>query len=318
MAQSKAKESLENLGPPTGERASTTAADSRWSGIKTLLVTSGPRLPGVIVERSVFERGTEGGAGIPPFLLGGRAVVPPPEGHIVVVHDSAPINLQWRQGRRFRNSLILPGHVIVNPAGQTEPYAWDKRTEVVRVWLALDSAHLGPSEPTLRPAIGVHDPLLAQLGRYLARAFEMGGPGDSLYADALAHALGAHLVQNYGDRPTGRQARAPGDLGRRQLQQVCDYIEANLHRTLTVAELATIAGVSPTHFTRLFRRQTGEPPHRYVRDRRLDRAEGLILGTRLSLGEIAAVVGFSDHSHLNRVMRAQRGLTPGQMRNSFK
>jgi AraC family transcriptional regulator len=161
----------------------------------------------------------------------------------------------------------------------------------------------------------VHDPLLAQLGRYLARAFEMGASGDSLYVDALAHALGAHLVEQYSDRGTVRQERPPDALCWRQLEQVYDYIECNLHRPLTVTELAAVAGVSPTHFTRLFRRQTGEPPYRYVRKRRLDRAERLIVGTQLSLAAVAAAVGFSDQSHLSRVMRAERGLTPGQVRD---
>jgi len=162
----------------------------------------------------------------------------------------------------------------------------------------------------------VHDPLLAQLGRYLARTFELGASGDSLYADALAHALGAHLVEHYSDRGTVSEERPLGALCWRQLEQVYDYIECNLHQPLTVTELATIAGVSPTHFTRLFRGQTGEPPYRYVRKRRLDWAERLIVGTRLSLAAIAAAVGFSDQSHLNRVMRAERGLTPGQLRDS--
>jgi AraC family transcriptional regulator len=274
--------------------------ESAWA---TVLSTSGPHLQGLVVKRTVAERS--------PDLL------PVPQGtHMVVVQNSAPANLRWREGRRIRNSLIPPGYVIVNPVGYIEERAADKRSEVVRVGLAPDCAYLGSSSSSLRPAIGVHDPLLAQLGRYLAHTFEMGAATDSLYADALAHALGAHLIEHYSDRTTKPQDRPPDNLSWRQLEQVYDYIECNLHQPLTVTELAKIAGVSPTHFTRLFRGQTGEPPHRYVRKRRLDWAERLIVGTQLSLAAIAAAVGFSDQSHLNRVMRAERGLTPGQVRDS--
>jgi AraC family transcriptional regulator len=129
----------------------------------------------------------------------------------------------------------------------------------------------------------------------------MGASADSLYADALAHAIGAHLVEHYSDRPTIRQVRRPDTLCWRELEQVYDYIECNLHQALTVTELANLARVSPTQFTRLFRQQTGEPPHRYVRNRRLDRAERLIVGTHLPLASIAVAVGFSDQTHLNRV-----------------
>ena len=317
VVASKARELQEkNASSPTGAGAGEMAAEPTWSGIKTVLATSESHWPGLVIERSVFERNTGGTTGVPPFPLGTGAVVPPPDGHIVVVHSSAPVNLQWRQGRRLRNSLIVPGHVIVNPVGYAEPHAWDKRIEAVRVWIAPNAAHFSCPTPTLRPEIGVHDPLLAQLGRYLARTFEVGLPVDSLYADALAHALGAHLVEHYTDRPTMRHVRSPEALGWRQLQDVYDYIEANLREALTVTQLATVSGVSRTHFTRLFRQQTGEPPHRYVRKRRLDRAERLIVKTQLPLSAIADAVGFADPSHLNRIMRGQRGMTPGQLRKS--
>jgi AraC family transcriptional regulator len=259
----------------------------------------------MFVARSVYELSTD-------------MVDVPREGFRITVHNSEAVNLHWREGRRVHHSFVPPGYVLVNPDGYVEQRAWDKRTEDLLVWLAHDSAYLGSSPPTLRPAIGVYDPLLAQLGRYLAGTFEMGASADSLYADALMYALGAHLVERYSDRSTMRHARAPDRLYWGQLEQVYDYIECNLHQALTVTELAAVAAVSPSHFTRLFRQQTGEPPHRYVRKRRLDRAERLIVGTQLPLAAIAVAVGFSDQSHLNRVMRAQRGVTPGQLRNSAK
>jgi len=287
-------------------------ADSRpsWDELDrrmgaTVLLTSGPRLPGLVVKRTVAER--------MPDL-----VAAPQDTHMVVVHNSAAIDMHWSDGGRTRRAFIPPGYVIVNPAGYVKQRGWDNRSEDVRVGLAFDGAYLGSSSSRLRPAMGVHDPLLAQLARYLAGTFEIGASCDSLYADALAHALGAHLVEHYSDRAKVRQVRAPDTLGWRQLEQVYDYIASNLHQALTVTELAVVAGVSPTHFTRLFRQQTGEPPHRYVRRRRLEEAERLIVGTQLPLAAIAVAVGFSDQSHLNRVMRAQRGATPGELRASIR
>jgi AraC family transcriptional regulator len=286
------------------------AADSRvsWDELDeiigaTVLSRSGPNLPGLVVERTVAERNTD--------------LLPTPQDtHMVVVHNNAAINMQWSEGRRIRHSFVPPGYVIVAPAGSVERRSWDSRSDDVRLGFALDSAYLGSSSATLRPAIGVHDPLLAQLGRHLARTFELGASADSLYADALAHALGAHLVERYSDRPTVEPPCLPNTLSRRELGEVYDYIESNLRQPLTVTELAAVAGVSPTHFTRLFRQHTGAPPYRYVRARRLDWAERLITGTQLPLAAIAVNVGFSDQSHLNRVMRAERGVTPGQLRNS--
>jgi AraC family transcriptional regulator len=265
--------------------------------------SSGPHLAGLFVKRTVFD-------GLPDMIPTVQ------EMHLIGVHNSGPLQLYVRAGRRVERFRATPGQVTLGPAGYAQEHAWDKRTEDVIVGIPPDSVYLGSSGATLRPMIAVHDPLLAQLQRSLARAFEMGAAGDSLYADALAHALGAHLVEHYRDRPV-RQETSPDALYWTQLEQVYDYIECNLHRALTVTELAAVAGSSPTHFTRLFRQQTGEPPYRYVRNRRLDRAERLIVGTQLPLAGIAATVGFSDQSHLNRAMKAQRGVTPGQLRSSL-
>jgi len=236
---------------------------------------------------------------------------------VIAVHENTPVNLYWRTGRSVHHRLIAPGQIIVSPADYSNRRAWNERTEDVLVWLTPDSPYLGASTFALRPQIGGHDPLLAQLLRYLARTFDTGVGADSLYADTLAHALGAHLVVHYNHDSPVRPPPVPNTLSWRQLERVYEYIECNLHQALSVAELASIAGVSPTHLTRLFGQQTGEPPHRYVRQQRLERAERLIVGTRLPLAAIAAAVGFSDQSHLNRVRRAQRGVTPGQLRDSL-
>jgi AraC family transcriptional regulator len=265
--------------------------------------SSVPHLAGLFVKRTVFD-------GLPDMIPLVKDV------HLIGVHNSPPLQLYVRAGRRVERFYTTPGQVALGPAGYAQEHAWDKRTEDVIIGIPPDSVYLGSSGATLRPIIAVHDPLLAQLQRSLARTFKI-GTGASLYADALAHALGAHLVEHYSDRSPPRQARAPNALDRRQLEQVFDFIESKLHQALTVTELAAVAGVSPTHFTRLFRQQTGEPPHRYVRKRRLDEAERLIVGTQMPLAAIAVAVGFSDQSHLNRVMRAQRGATPGQLRSSL-
>jgi AraC family transcriptional regulator len=271
----------------------------------TMLSTTGPRLPGLLVKRTVFEGSTD-------------MVDPPPaDTNALVVHNNGPVELRWRVGRRVDRRLVFPGQVIVLPAGYIEGRAWDKRTEDVRVGLAPDSVYLGSSRATLRPAIGVHDPLLGQLGTHLARTFESGAAADSLYADALAHALGAHLVEHYSDRPIPQRDAGPDCLSQHQLGPVYDYIESNLGQALTVTELAGVIGASPTHFARLFRQATGDSPYHYVRSRRLERAERLIASTQLSLASIAVAVGFSDQSHLNRVMRAERDVTPGQLRRSL-
>ncbi|QIG42860.1 AraC family transcriptional regulator [Nocardioides anomalus] len=81
----------------------------------------------------------------------------------------------------------------------------------------------------------------------------------------------------------------------------------------TLDALARELGTHPSHLVRVFRREHGLPPHRYVVGRRLDRARRLLLDG-VPAAEVAVAVGFHDQSHLTRHFRALLGTTPGRFR----
>ena len=84
---------------------------------------------------------------------------------------------------------------------------------------------------------------------------------------------------------------------------------------VTLDALATELGVHPSHLVRVFRREYGLPPHRYLVGRRLDLARRLLLDG-LPIADVAAAAGFHDQSHLTRHFRALLGTTPGAFRSA--
>lgn len=84
---------------------------------------------------------------------------------------------------------------------------------------------------------------------------------------------------------------------------------------VTLDELARELGTHPSHLVRVFGREYGLPPHRYVVARRLDRARRLLLDG-VPIAEVAVATGFHDQSHLTRHFRALLGTTPGAYRAS--
>jgi AraC family transcriptional regulator len=74
--------------------------------------------------------------------------------------------------------------------------------------------------------------------------------------------------------------------------------------------LAQQTGYSPYHFARLFRQTTGESPHHFVLRQRIERAQRLLKETDVPLAHIAVESGFANQSHLTRVFKQHRGLTP--------
>ncbi|MBB6413008.1 helix-turn-helix transcriptional regulator [Mesorhizobium sangaii] len=80
-------------------------------------------------------------------------------------------------------------------------------------------------------------------------------------------------------------------------------------RKILVAELVSVAGVSPNHFIARFATTFGMPPHRYMINLRLDFAEKLLLDGELAIAEVAYLAGFLNQSHL-APMKKYRGRTP--------
>ena len=131
----------------------------------------------------------------------------------------------------------------------------------------------------------------------------------TLYLDGLLLHLLAILTSEAALSPLGH-AR-PEDA---RIARAIDYAEAHLGEALTVAEIATVACLSPGHFTRCFKATMGEPVWAYVQRRRGERALELLLMSQLPVAEIAYRCGFANQSHLTSCFKQQFGTTPAQAR----
>ena len=98
--------------------------------------------------------------------------------------------------------------------------------------------------------------------------------------------------------------------------RVMSFIEDNLSRPISLAEMADAAGLSPFHFTRRFTKLTGMPPARYLWRRRVEMAKRVMRTTTLSLLSVALMCGFSTQSHFTTTFKRYTGVTPSQWRRS--
>src|SRR6202049_2834550 len=113
----------------------------------------------------------------------------------------------------------------------------------------------------------------------------------------------SHILQAEIERCSGANGSTRGGLAAWQMLRVRAYIDSNLHRTIHIRDLCTVARRSPAHFSRKFKLAAGESPHAYVVSRRLERTCHLMMTSAASLSEIALSAGFSDQAHLCRLFR---------------
>lgn len=92
------------------------------------------------------------------------------------------------------------------------------------------------------------------------------------------------------------------------------YMQANLHQHLRRDEVARVAGVSPSHFSKLVSERMGRPFGQLLTQMRVNRAKELLLQPDCSLSEIAIECGFFDQSHFNKSFRAATHQSPGEFR----
>lgn len=109
---------------------------------------------------------------------------------------------------------------------------------------------------------------------------------------------------------------AKGGLAPWQVRKVVAHVEDHLDDAVGVPELAVIARLSVSQFSRAFKHSFGLSPHAYVMGRRINRAQALMLRAREPLSQIAIAVGLADQAHLSKLFRRLTGETPNAWRRA--
>ncbi len=168
--------------------------------------------------------------------------------------------------------------------------------EIVREDLGARYAQRAPD-----PFVYARDPQLRDTLRKL-EAVVRAPDVDDLHAESVCLLASLEIFGVLAD-PQGR-------LSDRQVTAVTDYVEANLHAAIGLADLAAVAGLSRFHFSRAFKATTGDNPHGFVQQRRITRATRLLHGTDLSIAAIALAVGYRGAPQFRRAFRDVIGVAP--------
>jgi AraC family transcriptional regulator len=211
---------------------------------------------------------------------------------------------------------------MATPAGSKTDCQWSglnhecMHIRICKHWLARQIAgksgdHATPRDADCPPYR--NDPLALQIG--LAVLDEMHEPADAagtLTVQSAALMLGVRLMRRRGQHPLDVD-KTSGGLAGWQLRRVKAAME-NADTTLSLAELASLIGVTPAHFCTAFRKSMGIPPHHWQQRQRIERAKKLLVEAKQSLTEVALVCGYASPSHFTTSFKRATGMTPSDYR----
>jgi AraC family transcriptional regulator len=226
----------------------------------------------------------------------------------------------WSVDGGKRQSTMLPaGSVFLY--GERE-FVWHRRMKSSEyVNLNLDPAllqriateHGLATNTALEHRVIFQDPTILHLAQLLKAEVLNDGLAGNLYVESLRNVLAVHLLRNH-TQALARPVVETTHLNGLNLKQIKDYIEEHLAEDLALTDLAALIPMSQFHFARAFKSATGESPHRYIMQRRLERAKVLLGVAQLTVAEVAYQVGFSNQSHFTAQFRKAIGITPRQFR----
>jgi AraC family transcriptional regulator len=181
---------------------------------------------------------------------------------------------------------------------------------------ALTAAADGTSgEVELRRA-DLFDPRLRALVEVVNAERIAGFPSGRLFLDSVEQALAVALVNGYAVRHCSAQTYR-GGLGCARLRRVKEFVDAKMEDELTLCEMAQSVELSTSHFSRMFRKSTGESPHHFVLRHRVERAKEMLRAAETRVLDVAVACGFKTQQHFARVFRRMCGVSPTEYRQEF-
>jgi AraC-like DNA-binding protein len=246
----------------------------------------------------------------------------PEDGFVAAVQlRDFPVHEWWEDGRRAPLSSLQAGQATLYDLQRDPRFLFNNPFHSIhfhlprRLFDAIsdesDAGRVGGLD--YAPGVGIDEPVLRHLALALRPAFARPAEASPLFIEHVTVAVAVHVARTYGHLPKGR-GRAVGGLSPWQMRLVGDLIDARLDGDITIGQLARQCGLSRSYFTQAFRRTTGITPHRWLMQRRTDKAKELLRNLETPLAEIALACGFASQSHLTRVFNAIAGATPGQWR----
>jgi AraC family transcriptional regulator len=235
---------------------------------------------------------------------------------------AGPADLESRCGAGWHQARDFVGKVGIGEPDATCTLRWRSESPgpLRRVHAYLPAATMertaselwGAKKAHLRPAstLATVDPVIERVLLALRDAMRVCAP--EIYAESAAQLLAVHMLTRH--RADAPSVPVRGEDAR--LRKVEKYMQERFSQRITLADLAAVAGLSPFHFSRLFKASRGSSPMRFLNGVRVAVACRLLARPELTVAYISTACGFSTPSHFTAVFAQQVGVPPSTYRKA--
>lgn len=111
-----------------------------------------------------------------------------------------------------------------------------------------------------------------------------------------------------------KQGQSKIEMEDNRIAKTVLYIRKHLNEAIELEKLAEISCLSKDHFIRLFKKELGTTPLQYINQKKIEKAQLLLITEELAVKEIAFQLAFEDYSYFNRLFKKITGVTPQEYR----
>jgi AraC family transcriptional regulator len=250
-------------------------------------------------------------------------VVEPMADHVVMTYPTGSQRLERRTGKSVAIGTARAGVVTIIPAGSSARWDIAGTVNVVQLYLPHKTLErvAGEADTTalqdLLERTGHPDPITSRLLMSAADVLDGSEALDALFRQQLSELLATRLLAAHAGPQIAPQPIL-GGLSPTALRRAIERLRSDSDTDVSLAALASDAGLSRFHFCRAFKESTGLSPHAWLRQHRLEQAMNMLRDTDTSVVSVAAALGYASQTAFAAAFRKLTGETPSDWRRRLR
>ena len=246
-------------------------------------------------------------------------VVEPMTDHVIMTYPTGVQRLERRAGKSVAIGTARSGVVTIIPAGSSARWEIPGPVDVIQLYLPPTTLERvageadAPIAGDLLERTGHSDPVTSGLLMSATDVLEGNAVLDALFRQRLMDLLATRILAAHTGVPTSFEPTL-GGLAPHALRRAIERLRSDSDADVSLAALASDAGLSRFHFCRAFKESTGLSPHAWLRQHRLEQAMNMLRDTDRSIVSVAAQLGYASQTAFTAAFKKLTGETPSDWR----